>query len=54
MTDKNEGMVEIIKKELNILELLYGPKLGKLDSNNPDPKQQTDKLAVKEILKDFD
>ncbi len=55
MTDKNEGMVEITKKGTKYYGTLTWTKTpGKLDSNNPDPKQQTDKLAGKEILKDFD
>ncbi|MFN8117330.1 MAG: DUF2147 domain-containing protein [Bacteroidia bacterium] len=55
MTDKNEGMVEITKKGAKYYGTLTWTKTpGKLDSNNPDPKQQTDKLAGKEILKDFD
>lgn len=55
MTDKNEGMVEISKKGAKYFGTLTWTKTpGKLDSNNPDKKQQTDKLAGKEILKDFD
>lgn len=55
MTDKNEGMVEISKKGVKYFGTLTWTKTpGKLDSNNPDKKQQTDKLAGKEILKDFD
>jgi uncharacterized protein (DUF2147 family) len=55
MTDKNEGMVEITKKGTKYYGILTWTKTpGKLDANNPDKKQQTDKLAGKEILKDFD
>ena len=55
MTDKNEGMVNIAKKGSKYYGILTWTKTpGKLDSNNPDNKQQTDKLAGKEILKDFD
>lgn len=54
MTDKNEGMVDIIKKGTKYYGTLTWTKTpGKLDANNPDKKQQTDKLAGKEILKDF-
>jgi uncharacterized protein (DUF2147 family) len=55
MTDKNEGMVEITKKDSKFYGKLTWTKTpGKLDINNPDKKQQTDKLAGKEILKNFD
>lgn len=55
MTDKNEGMVEITKKGSKYFGKLTWTKTpGKLDMNNPDEKQKTDKLAGKEILKDFD
>ena len=55
MTDKNEGMVEITKKDNKYFGKLTWTKTpGKLDVNNPDKKQQTDKLAGKEILKNFD
>lgn len=54
MTDKNEGMVEITKKDNKYYgKLIWTKTPGKLDSNNPDKKQQTDKLAGKEILKAF-
>jgi uncharacterized protein (DUF2147 family) len=54
MTDKSEGMVDIIKKGSKYYGTLTWTKTpGKLDSNNPDAKQKTDKLAGKEILKDF-
>ncbi|MBI3521277.1 MAG: DUF2147 domain-containing protein [Bacteroidetes bacterium] len=54
MTDKNEGMVEITKRDAKYYgKLIWTKTPGKLDSNNPDKKQQTDKLAGKEILKDF-
>lgn len=54
MTDKNEGMVDITKKGSKYYGILTWTKTpGKLDSNNPDDKQKTDKLAGKEILKDF-
>ena len=55
MTDKNEGMVEITKKDNKYFGKLTWTKTpGKLDVNNPDKKQQSDKLAGKEILKNFD
>ncbi|MCD6018459.1 MAG: hypothetical protein K0S53_1580 [Bacteroidetes bacterium] len=55
MTDKNEGMVEITKKGNKYYGVLTWTKTpGKLDANNPDKNQQGDKLAGKEILKDFD
>ena len=55
MTDKNEGMVEITKRDSKYYGKLTWTKTpGKLDLNNPDKKQQTDKLAGKEILKSFD
>jgi uncharacterized protein (DUF2147 family) len=55
MTDKNEGMVEITKKDAKYYgKLIWTVTPGKLDANNPDDKQKTDKLAGKEILKDFD
>ena len=54
MTDKNEGMVEVTKKDSKYFGKLTWTKTpGKLDNNNPDTKQKTDKLAGKEILKDF-
>jgi uncharacterized protein (DUF2147 family) len=54
MTDKNEGMVDIIKKGTKYYGTLTWTKFPeKLDANNPDPKQKTDKLAGKQILKDF-
>ena len=54
MTDKSEGMVDIIKKGSKYYGTLTWTKTpGKLDANNPDAKQKTDKLAGKEILKDF-
>ena len=54
MTDKNEGMVAISKKNEKYYGTLTWTKTpGKLDANNPDPKQQSEKLAGKEILKDF-
>lgn len=54
MTDKNEGMVEITKKDNKYYgKLIWTKTPGKLDSNNPDKNQQTDKLAGKEILKAF-
>lgn len=55
MTEKNEGQVQITKKGSKYYGILAWTKTpGKLDVNNPDKKQQTDKLAGKEILKDFD
>lgn len=55
MTDKNEGMVDITKKGTKYYGILTWTKTpGKLDSNNPDKKHQGDKLAGKEILKDFE
>lgn len=54
MTDKNEGMVEITKRDNKYFgKLIWTKTPGKLDSNNPDDKQKTEKLAGKEILKDF-
>ena len=54
MTDKNEGMVDITKKGNKYYGTLTWTKTpGKLDEFNPDAKQKTDKLAGKEILKDF-
>jgi uncharacterized protein (DUF2147 family) len=54
MTAENEGMVEITKRGTKYYgKLTWTKTVGKLDSNNPDPKQKTDKLAGKEILKDF-
>ncbi len=54
MTAENEGMVEITKRGAKYYgKLTWTKTVGKLDSNNPDPKQKTDKLAGKEILKDF-
>lgn len=54
MTDKNEGMVEITKRDSKYFgKLIWTKTPGKLDSNNPDDKQKTEKLAGKEILKDF-
>lgn len=54
MTDKNEGMVEITKRDSKYYGKLTWTKTpGKLDENNPDKNQRTDKLAGKEILKDF-
>lgn len=54
MTDKNEGMVEITKRDNKYFgKLIWTKTPGKLDDNNPDAKQKTDKLAGKEILKDF-
>ncbi|MDF2447725.1 MAG: hypothetical protein K0R26_229 [Bacteroidota bacterium] len=55
MTDKNEGMVDITKKGNKYFGVLTWTKTpGKLDANNPDKNQQGDKLAGKEILKDFE
>ncbi len=54
MTAENEGMVEITKRDSKYYgKLVWTKTVGKLDSNNPDPKQKTDKLAGKEILKNF-
>lgn len=54
MTDKSEGMVEITKRDAKYYGKLTWTKTpGKLDSNNPDKAQQTEKLAGKEILKNF-
>lgn len=54
MTAENEGKVEITKRNNKYYgKLVWTKTPGKLDSNNPDPKQKTDKLAGKEILKDF-
>ncbi|MBL7934923.1 MAG: DUF2147 domain-containing protein [Bacteroidia bacterium] len=54
MTDKNEGMVEITKRDNKYFgKLIWTKTPGKLDANNPDDKQKTEKLAGKEILKDF-
>jgi uncharacterized protein (DUF2147 family) len=55
MTENNEGMVEITKKNSKYYgKLTWTKKIAALDINNPDEKQKTDKLAGKEILKDFD
>lgn len=55
MTDKNEGMVEISKRNSKYYgKLIWTKTAGKLDENNPDEKQRKDKLAGKEILKDFE
>lgn len=54
MTDKNEGMVEITKRDSKYYGKLTWTKTpGKLDEHNPDKSQRTDKLAGKEILKNF-
>ena len=54
MTDKNEGMVEITKRDAKYYgKLMWTKTAGKLDENNPDAKQKTEKLAGKEILKNF-
>jgi len=54
MTDKNEGMVEVVKRDGKYFgKLLWTKTIGKLDENNPDLKQRTEKLAGKEILKSF-
>lgn len=55
MTDKNEGMVEITKRDAKYFgKLLWTKTEGKLDTNNPDVKQQSQPLRGKEILKSFD
>lgn len=55
MTENNEGMVEITKKDSKYYgKLIWTKKIAPLDINNPDEKQRTDKLTGKEILKDFD
>ena len=55
MTDKNEGMVEITKKDGKYFgKLLWTVTPGKLDEHNPDAKQKPEKLAGKEILKGFE
>lgn len=55
MTDKNEAMIEVSKKNSKYYGKLTWTKTpNKLDEHNPDEKQRTDKLAGKEILKDFD
>lgn len=55
MTENNEGMVEVTKKNSKYYgKLTWTKKEAPLDINNPDEKQRTDKLAGKEILKDFD
>lgn len=54
MTDKNVAMVEITKRDGKYYgKLSWAKTPGKLDTNNPDEKQKTDKLVGKEILKDF-
>lgn len=54
MTDKNEGMVEITKRDSKYFgKLIWTKTPGKLDENNPDKTQRSEKLAGKEILKDF-
>lgn len=54
MTDKNEGMVEITKRDGKYFgKLMWTKTIGKLDEHNPDPKQRAEKLAGKEILKSF-
>ncbi len=54
MTDKNEGMVEITKKDSKYFgKLMWTKTQGKLDENNPDVKLRSEKLAGKEILKNF-
>ena len=55
MTDKNEGMVEITKRDNKYFgKLLWTKTEGKLDTNNPDVKQQSQPLRGKEILNSFD
>ena len=55
MTDKNEGMVEISKRDNKYFgKLLWTKTEGKLDTNNPDVKQQSQPLRGKEILNSFD
>ena len=55
MTDKNEGMVEITKRDNKYFgKLLWTKTEGKLDTNNPDVKEQSQPLRGKEILKSFD
>lgn len=55
MTDKNEGMVEITKRDNKYFgKLLWTKTEGKLDTNNPDVKLQSQPLRGKEILKSFD
>lgn len=55
MTENNEGMVEITKKDSKYYgKLIWTKKIAPLDINNPDEKQRADKLTGKEILKDFD
>lgn len=54
MTDKSEGMVEITKRDNKYVgKLIWTKTPGKLDENNPDKAQRTEKLAGKEILKSF-
>jgi len=55
MTDKNEGMLEITKRDGKYFgKLLWTKTEGKLDVNNPDVAQRTQPLKGKEILKSFD
>ncbi len=55
MTDKNEAMVEVYKTGTKYFGKINWTKTpGKMDTNNPDAAQKTDKLAGKEILKSFD
>ena len=52
MTDKNEAMIEVYKTGTKYFGKINWTKTpGKMDVNNPDAAQKTDKLAGKEMLK---
>jgi uncharacterized protein (DUF2147 family) len=55
MTENNEGMVEITKRDSKYYgKLVWNKTADKLDINNPDKTQHTVLIRGKELLKDFD
>lgn len=55
MTENNEGMVEIFKRDSKYYgKLVWNKTADKLDINNPDKTQHTVLIRGKELLKNFD
>ena len=55
MTENNEGMIEIFKRDSKYYgKLVWNKTADKLDVNNPDKTQHTVLIRGKELLKNFD
>ena len=55
MTENNEGMVEVFKRDSKYYgKLVWNKTADKLDINNPDKTQHTVLIRGKELLKNFD